>query len=684
MHKFVLGCLLSVGLWSAENPAARFRSLEPGTTLKVDQTFACGNATVALTGRAVPLRSGGKVRGFFFQGSGSLSLLSTFAPEAPILKRNLQDWTQIAAKPTAKGLEIAFPFEQARVLFAGIAGPVLDGAPAEPLAAELKAHQEKFNLLQGFEHAQLLALQEANGGTRPLLVIELKDGDRTWVYQYDGVSSRQETLHWCRPDQSQVKAMKGFLHPYLISRQAIGWDPRKGSAPPPFQIRALDVDLRTRDNRNAECVVKETIVPLEPGTRALRFGLFDEIITEKDVRKLRVARVTDAEGRNLGFDHAKDFLLVDLGAPATGPVTLTFAYAGDYLVQPGEDSYWQLDVRGSWYPECDNLSGELYTYHAVVRTAGEWHGFTPGETVRRGKDGEWNLAETRTDKPICFATILGGKYYTDEETRDGLTVRIATYAFKPGVANKVFRDQAFNIIRYYQNFLGPFPFKELQIVEKNAWGYGQAPPGMMYITRDAFEQAQVINQMGEMAYMLNELEKRGAQIPKGISFSNMDVRHVMAHELAHQYWGTVVKMPSAEDQWITESFADYCAALYDGDFKNKGLYQKAVNTWFSYGREASAKAPIPLANQVAFKDARDRWLTRTYLLYNKGPALLAALHKELGDAQFFTFMKSLQTNFRWKFLPTSRIPEFLKFMTKKDYGWFFERYFWGTEMPDSK
>jgi hypothetical protein len=47
-------------------------------------------------------------------------------------------------------------------------------------------------------------------------------------------------------------------------------------------------------------------------------------------------------------------------------------------------------------------------------------------------------------------------------------------------------------------------------------------------------------------------------------------------------------------------------------------------------------------------------------------------------------MKSLQTNFRWKFLPTSKIAEFLKFMTKKDYDWFFERYFWGLEIPENK
>ena len=42
------------------------------------------------------------------------------------------------------------------------------------------------------------------------------------------------------------------------------------------------------------------------------------------------------------------------------------------------------------------------------------------------------------------------------------------------------------IIDYYEYFLGPFPWSEFNIVQINTYGYGQAPPGTMHITNEAF------------------------------------------------------------------------------------------------------------------------------------------------------------------------------------------------------
>ena len=57
------------------------------------------------------------------------------------------------------------------------------------------------------------------------------------------------------------------------------------------------------------------------------------------------------------------------------------------------------------------------------------------------------------------------------------------------------------------------------------------------------------------------------------------------------------------------------------------------------------------------------------------------IHKEIGDNQFLTFMKSYQKSFRWKFGTTNDVVGMLQFVTKKDYGPFFDQYFWGMGMP---
>jgi len=77
----------------------------------------------------------------------------------------------------------------------------------------------------------------------------------------------------------------------------------------------------------------------------------------------------------------------------------------------------------------------------------------------------------------------------------------------------------------------------------------------------------------------------------------------------------------------------------------------------------------------------DRFYTRQGLLYAKGPTLLHALHQELGDQVFLTWLKSIQSNFRWKFATTRQLFALLGFITKKDYTPFYNDYYWGLALP---
>lgn len=140
-------------------------------------------------------------------------------------------------------------------------------------------------------------------------------------------------------------------------------------------------------------------------------------------------------------------------------------------------------------------------------------------------------------------------------------------------------------------------------------------------------------------------------------------------------------MPSEEEQWLTESFAEYSAALVLKKYKGDGVYNRLVSTWKLNASQATGAAPIPFANRLG-GDRMEAFINRTYLLYAKGPYVLYALHKELGDNQFLTFLKSYQKTFRWKFGTTNDLAGLAEFMTKKDYKPFFEKYFWGTAMPE--
>jgi aminopeptidase N len=165
-------------------------------------------------------------------------------------------------------------------------------------------------------------------------------------------------------------------------------------------------------------------------------------------------------------------------------------------------------------------------------------------------------------------------------------------------------------------------------------------------------------------------------------FFSQGINERFAHEIAHQYWGHVVKMPSHEEQWLTESFAEYSAAIFLKAFKGKTTYNSLLAHWKSDASQATKISPIPLDNRISIPgDPRTAFLYRTDLIYDKGSWLLAALHRELGDQMFLTFLKSYQKSFRWKFGSTRTVEGILQWLTKKDYGPFFAANYWGTGMP---
>jgi hypothetical protein len=455
----------------------------------------------------------------------------------------------------------------------------------------------------------------------------------------------------------------------VISDQPIARD-RRDPVPPRFLLTDVDLTLVASSGHDARLSVTETIVPQGAPQSVFRFDLFTTVFAFRgsgvDTRVYRVKSVTDEAGRRVAWHHENDELVVAFDEPIAGdrPARLRFEIEGDFLIRPDGDSYWMLGVE-PWFPQPE-IGSQYYTMHAVVRVKKPFVPFAPGVTVARRSEGDENVLETRVENPVQFAVVLAGRYEFEEETREGVTIRVASYAMKNKRAIKQLTSLAFGIIDFYQRFLGPFPFPELNILEINSYGFGQAPPGIVFITREAF------NPMGGEdigGFSLNQLFSRG-------------INERFAHEIAHEYWGHAVKMPGEEEQWLSESFAEYCAALFLKASKGESEYRALVSRWRSRASSAKDAAPIPLANRVYHSDMETLFTIRTGLVYEKGALLLAALHKELGDQVFLTFLKSFQKSFRWKFGSTRHVAGLLLFLTKKDYTPFFEANFWGTGMPE--
>lgn len=637
------------------------RSLTLGETQAVTGfTVTVGHATFALpSGTVSTVLAGETPVGLFLHGAGSFKYEAANKDELTALRYNAKH-ADLDVQTTAAAGTIFQPFKS--VLLRGTGLPAVTGtpsssAPAGPLAESVALFRRQKWAAPG-EHGLLMQALNAPGAR--FVRADIDGNARPYVYVYDDAWKREETLSLLRRPHVRGGIDSNWLYTTVLSSQAIGRENRD-VAPPNVMLTQLDVTVvNTKDDETTLTVV-ETLVPQRRAASALIFDLYDEIVYDVRKEKIRfnVRSVTDGAGNKLSFHHDSGSLIVGLAqpAPAGQPVKLTFEIDGNFLHRPEGSNYWQLGIQ-PWFPMV-RMNEQAFTYHAVVKVRKPFVPFTSGKTIRREVEGDWNVVETKFGQPLSWVSILAGRYHFDEETRNGVTVRVASFMTKNERAFKQLRGIAFAAIEHYPTFLGPFPFEEINILEMNDLGYGQAPAGIVFITKEAFTP------------MLGEAN----EYVEGI---NMRI----AHEIAHQYWGQVVKMPSFEEQWIDEAFAEYSAALFMKAAGRQKDYDRAFAHWKADASDANKFAIIPMANRLENPGTPyAAYVTRTGLIYAKGAYLLAALHRELGDQVFLTFLKSYQKSFRWKSGTTKDVIGLLNFITKKDYGPWFEQYFYGTAMP---
>lgn len=657
---FILPLLLVCSIASAAETAPdlvnRLSKLSVGSAVTASNVaLTSGRMRVSFVSAiAAPVKAGDEVVGTFYKGNGTFEYTSDDPVEHPLLKTNLKN-SRASANVANSGANVAVKGNVTEVLWLdGKAAPA--GAATAAIDGDFAANRAIFANVQDGTRESLLAMQRLNAPSARIVLAELR-GDDEWRYVFDDAFEREESLEKFVTYNFELPSRRPERYPALVSSIPLGRT-RRDRVPYPAIMTALDYEVVALDDRNVEITANETIVPQTPNQRALRFDVDwrDYANREAKPRELHVKSATLADGTALPFAENKGDLIVSLpSAVAPGQlVKVKFTLAGDILYGPSGSSYWML--QGGWYPQFE-LGALRHTVHGVVKAKAPYVPINGGTEISRKTDNGYNVLESTIDRPVSFFAVIAGKFKLDQETRDGLTIRTALYVHGNNAGMAKLKGLAFDMIKYYEYFLGPFPVKELTFVQMDSYGWGQAPAGIVFITNEAFQPLATV----EDQYYSEGINER------------------VAHEIAHQYWGTGFTW-GFEDQWLTESFAEYSAALLLKKSQGDAVYKRLLSHWRGDAKVANSVAPIVLSNRLVNpNDAYDN--NYFHLMYGKGPAVLAELHKQLGDEAFLTFLKSFMKSLNGKAATTKDVEGLLGFMTRKDWKGFFDDYYWGTKLP---
>jgi aminopeptidase N len=196
-----------------------------------------------------------------------------------------------------------------------------------------------------------------------------------------------------------------------------------------------------------------------------------------------------------------------------------------------------------------------------------------------------------------------------------------------------------DLLKYYSDKFIPYPFYKEQYSQAQ-FGFGG---GMEH---------QTISFLGNMNYSL------------------------MAHELAHQWFGDYITCASWKEIWLNEGFAEYLEGMTNE--------LKGNLNWLQWLNEQISIVTSVSGGSVYVDDTTD--ITRIFdsrLSYVKGSMILHMLRFQLGDSIFFTAVRNYlnDKNIAYGFASTSDLKKHFETTADTNLTEFFNDWYYGQGYP---
>lgn len=147
---------------------------------------------------------------------------------------------------------------------------------------------------------------------------------------------------------------------------------------------------------------------------------------------------------------------------------------------------------------------------------------------------------------------------------------------------------------------------------------------------------------------------------------------VVAHELAHQWFGDLITMTRWSHIWLNEGFASYAEALWAEHLGGKNQYHNYMQSF-----EASL-----FPTSVFVYDSTNASALFSKTVYDKGAFVLHMLRHVMGDQAFFGALRTYVTSFAFGNATTEQFRDVCENAYGGDLDWFFRQWVYGRYRPD--
>lgn len=449
--------------------------------------------------------------------------------------------------------------------------------------------------------------------------------------------------------------------------EATGRSTRQYAPDPQVDFKHLKLELRMPDPRSKGFEATEALSFI---TRAVPLDSL-----RLDAVALDITSVKDSDGNALDFRHDGKQLVVRFEQPVSPFTerTLVFEYAcrqprtGLIFAIPDEaypDRPLHVHTQGE--PEdnrhwviCHDYPNERLTTEIIATVPAGLKVLSNGEFLGSEDAGEgmkrWHYKMSKPHVSYLMSLVIGEFDVVEDEWRG----KRVSYWVPPGKADGVERTfkNTKNMLDFFSEKVGEYPWE----------AYSQS---CVYL----FESGGMENTTVTTLYEDAVLDSDKAAVGNTID-------GLIAHELAHQWWGDNTTCKTWAHIWLNEGFATYMEQAWQEHFHGPDEYAYEVYTNMrNVARNDDVTAAGGLYNPY-YEEPWDTFRTPVSNPYGKGSAVIHMLRQSMGEEVFWDSLRLFQQRHALSEVEADELRMVFEELSGRDYERFFRQWVYRPGTP---
>ena len=396
-------------------------------------------------------------------------------------------------------------------------------------------------------------------------------------------------------------------------------------------------------------------------SQPVSFFVLDLVGTNSRGKGMRVDRVFNTSHKALEFmqQNEKIKIILPKAAKTDDSTRFTISYHGipsDGLIisknKYGDRTFfadnWPNRAH-NWIP-CKDEPNDKATFEFIVTAPSHYEVISNGSLIEK-KDLLDNKKLTHWKEDVSLPTkvmVIGVSKFAVKQFADSPpNIPVSAWVY-PQDSVTGFRNYsaAPGILKFYSDYVGPYPYNKLANVQSKTEFGGMENASAIFYNEASAEQ-------------------------------NNTVEDLLAHEIAHQWFGDMATEKKFSHLWLSEGFATYLTDIYlesrYGTAHMNKLLKEDRNKVIDFMRFSSRPVVDSVSSFVKLLSPNS---------YERGGWVLHMLRRQLGDSAFQTLIRKYYDRYKGTNADTDDFRQMAGEVSGKNLKQFFKQWLYTPSIPE--